>query len=103
MTGWNLSPSAICLLLLFGVAAYGGAELIAFQRLADHATADIAAKRVAYRTNGLTKPFVSIWSDVTGAATQARRLALKIVLAETPGDTAAVEEALSEIAEASPT
>src|SRR6266566_1168153 len=103
MAGRNLSPSAVGLFVLFGVAVYGGAELVSFERVATPLIADPAAKRPTQPIDSSMHPFVSTWADVTGVATRARRLSLQIVLTETPDDTAAVEQALSQLAEDSPT
>src|SRR6266700_6006652 len=98
MAGWNLSPSAVGLFVLFGVAVYGGAELVRFEAVATPLIADAAANRSTQWIDSSMQPFVSTWADVTGVATRARRLSLQIVLTETPGDTAAVEQVLSQVA-----
>jgi hypothetical protein len=103
MAGWNLSPSAVGLFVLFGVAVYGGAELVGFERVATPLIADVVTKTVTQPVDSSMQPFVSTWVDVTGVATRARRLSLQIVLAETLDDTGAVEQALSQLAENSPT
>jgi hypothetical protein len=103
MAGRNLNPSAVGLFVLFGVAAYGGAELVSFETVATLLIADPAAERATQPIDNSMQPFVSTWSDVSGVATRARRLSLQIVLTETPDDTEAVEQALSQLAENSPT
>jgi hypothetical protein len=84
-------------LVAFGVTAYGGAELVAVQGLTDRVRAGSTDE------SRLLKPLVSSWEDVTGVATRARSLSLDLVLAETPDDNAAIENALNEMAETSPT
>ena len=103
MAGRNLSPSAVGLFVLFGVAVYGGAELVRFETVATPLIADAAAKRSTQWIDSSMQPFVSTWADVTGVATRARRLSLQIVLTEAPQDTAALEQAMSQLAENSPT
>jgi len=103
MAGRKLNPAAVGLLVLFGAAAYGGAELVGFERVATPLIADPAAEPVTQPVDRSLQPFVSAWADVTGVAARAGRLSLQIVLTETPDDTAAVEQALSQLAENSPT
>src|SRR6266536_3941979 len=103
MAGRNLNPSAVGLFVLFGVAVYGGAELVSFETVATPLIADVAAKRATQPIDSSMQPFVSTWADVTGVATRARRLSLQIVLTEAPQDTAALEQAMSQLAENSPT
>src|SRR6266536_1434096 len=103
MAGRNLNPSAVGLFVLFGVAVYGGAELVSFETVATPLIADVAAKRATQPIDSSMQPFVSSWVDVTGAAARARRLSLQIVLTEAPQDTAALEQAMSQLAENSPT
>jgi hypothetical protein len=91
-TGRTLSLSALGFFVVFAVTAYSGANIVAFERLEG---------RVGSLRGHLGA--VSSWKNTTGVATRARYLALEIVLAETPGDTAAIENALDELAEASPT
>jgi hypothetical protein len=43
------------------------------------------------------------WKNTSGVAARARSLSLDIVLAKTPGDKAAIDNALRELAEGSPT
>jgi hypothetical protein len=103
MASRSLNLSAVGLFLLFGVAVYGGAELVSFEKVADPLIADSAASRATQQVDSSMQPFVSAWSDVTGVAKRARRLALQIVLSETPDDIAALEQAMSQLAENSPT
>src|SRR6266536_2141239 len=103
MAGRNLNPSAVGLFVLFGVAVYGGAELVGFERVATPLIADAAAKRATQPIDSSMQPFVSTWADVTGVAARARRLSLQIVLTEAPDDTAALEQAMSQLTENSPT
>jgi hypothetical protein len=90
------------LFVLFGVAVYGGAELVRFEKVADPLIVD-PGKDAALPIDNSMQPFVSSWTDVTGAAKRARRLSLQIVLTERPDDTAMVEQALSQLATNSPT
>src|SRR6266536_5453785 len=103
MAGRNLNPSAVGLFVLFGGAVYGGTELVSFDTVATPLIADVAAKRATQPIDSSMQPFVSTWADVTGVATRARRLSLQIVLTEAPQDTAALEQAMSQLAENSPT
>jgi hypothetical protein len=49
------------------------------------------------------KSFIASWKDATGFADEARLFGLNVVRTETPDDKAAIEKAISEIAENSPT
>jgi hypothetical protein len=103
MASRKLNLSAIALFLLFGVVVYGGAELVSFERVADPLIADAVASRATQQVDSSMQPFVSAWADVTGVAKRARRLSLQIVLTETPDDITALEQAMSQLAENSPT
>src|SRR6266496_2459652 len=103
MAGRKMGPSALGLFVLFGVTVYGGAELVRFEKVAEPFLADPGQKYATLQIDNSMQPFVSSWTDVTGVAKRARRLALQITLTETPDDTAAIEQGLSQLAENSPT
>jgi hypothetical protein len=96
-TGWTLNLSALGFLLAFAVTAYGGANILAFERLKG-------------RLDSLRGPSIdsmlgpiSAWQHTWGVAARARRLALDVVLAETPADITGLESAVDEVVKASPT
>jgi hypothetical protein len=96
-TGRILNLPALGLLVVFAVAAYGGANIVAFERLPGW------VRSAAWQpVDSLLAPILT-WKNTTGVATQARTLVRDIVLVRTPGDTAAIENALREVAMASPT
>jgi hypothetical protein len=96
-TGRILNLPALGLLVVFAVAAYGGANIIAFERLPGW------VRSAAWQpVDSLLAPILT-WKNTTGVATRARTLVRDIVLVRTPGDTAAIENALREVAVASPT
>jgi hypothetical protein len=103
MANRKLNLSAVGLFLLFGVAVYGGAELVSFEKVADPLIADSGASRATQLVDSWMQPFASAWADVAGVAKRARRLSLQIVLTETPDDIAAIEQAMSQLTENSPT
>jgi hypothetical protein len=80
-TGWTSSVAALGFLLVFAVTAYAGANIVVFY--------------------GWGAGSVSAWKNTSGTATEARTLAFELALA-TPGDTAAIDDALDEIVKASP-
>jgi hypothetical protein len=96
LTGRTFSLSALLLFALFVVTAYSGANVIAFERLEN---------QVGGRSRQPIEMLGALlsWENMTGVAARARNLALNIVKANTPGDTAAVENALDEVVKASPT
>ncbi|HEY7299129.1 MAG TPA: hypothetical protein VH684_14585 [Xanthobacteraceae bacterium] len=98
----RLNLCAIGLALLFGIGAYRGADLVAFERVASPLIGERSAQRISPIDVSLA-PFIASFLDVPGAAERARELRLAIVLRQTPNDRAAVEEAISAIAERSPT
>jgi hypothetical protein len=97
LTGRTVSLPALGLLVVFAVAAYGGANIIAFERLPGW-----VSSAPGQSVDRLSGP-ISTWKNTTGVATRARTFVRDIILAKTPGDTAAIENALDEVAKASPT
>src|SRR5262245_48905813 len=93
-----LSPSAFALVLGFGLTAYGGGNMVAFEALRHRLWAEPVGQPINHALERL-----AAWTNTSGIATQARSLALEIVVAETPHDNAAMERALSEFAASSPT
>jgi hypothetical protein len=96
-SSWTLRVSALGLSVLFAVIAYGGANILAVERLERW-----VRSHPGQPIENMLGP-VSTWKNTNGVATRARSLALDIILAKTPGDTAAIENALDEVAKASPT
>jgi hypothetical protein len=97
LTGRTLRMSALGLFVVFAVIGYGGANIVAFER-SEGRVRSAAGQPI----DSVLGP-ISIWKNTTGVATRARTLALEIILAKTPGDTAAIENASDEVAKASPT
>ena len=95
-TGRILNLPALGFLVVFAVVAYGGANIVAFERLPGWVRSSPGQP-----VDSLAGP-ISTWKNTTGVATRARTLVLDIILAKTPGDTAAIENALDEVAKASP-
>ena len=95
-TGRTLSLPALGFLVVFAVAAYGGANIVAFERLPGWVRS-VPGQSV----DSLTGP-ISTWKNTNGVATRARTLVRDIILAKTPGDTAAIENAWDEVVKASP-
>jgi hypothetical protein len=96
--GRILSPSAFALFLVFGLTAYAGAHIVAFEELTHRVwfgPRDQPVKSVL--------DSVEAWTNTSGVATPARSLMLDVIVAETPHDHAATESALEELAAASPT
>jgi hypothetical protein len=95
---------ALGLLFLFAVTAYAGARIVAFEwlesRIANKLTA--SAQSADQPVRGAIDA-VSAWTDTPSVAAAARRFLLKILVSETPGDSAAIEDALVELAQVSPT
>jgi hypothetical protein len=101
--GRIFSPTALGLFLLFTVTTYAGARIVFFERLESRiGSAAKAEQGREAQPVGSKLEAVSSWSGTAGIATRARSLALKILVSETPGDGAAVENALRELAAASP-
>jgi hypothetical protein len=97
LTAWTLNLSAIGFLLVFAVTAYGGANILAFERLENQVDS------LPGQPTDSILGAVLAWGNTPGVATRARSLALNVALANTPGDTAAIENALDEVIKASPT
>src|SRR5262249_44612706 len=96
-TGWTLNLPAFGFILIFAVTAYGGATILGFERLKG-------------RLDSLRGPSIdsmlgsiSAWKDSPAVAARARRLALDVVVAETPADLSGVEKALDDVVKESPT
>ena len=94
--GRILNLPALGLLVVFAVAAYGSANIIAFERLPGW------VRSAAWQpVDSLLGPILT-WKNTTGVAARARTLVRDIVLVRTPGYTAAIENALDEVVRASP-
>jgi hypothetical protein len=93
-----LNPAAFALLLVFGLTAYGGANILGFERVANRIWFGPADQPLRSALDS-----VSGWTNKSSVATMARSLMLDIIMAETPNDHAAIEGALVEIAASSPT
>jgi hypothetical protein len=102
VVGRILSPSAFGLCLVFGVTAYAGAEFLTFDTHADQVQAMLAAPRTATTANVVDKSALSRWTSVSGTSGEARELLLAVIRTESPDDNGAIEQAISEAAEASP-
>ena len=101
-SGRIFRPSVLGLGLVFAVTAYAGASIVAFERL----QARLAGEEIvssAGAGQGSISGAVPNWKNTFGVAARARSLSLDIVLTKTPGDTAAIDNALRELAEGSPT
>jgi hypothetical protein len=96
LTGRTFSLSAFLLLALFVATAYSGANVIAFERLEN---------QVGGRSRQPIEMLGALltWENTTGVAARARNLSLNLVKVNTPGDTAAIENALDQVVKASPT
>jgi hypothetical protein len=92
-----LRLSALGLFVLFAMITYGGANILAVERLERW-----VRRHPAQPIEKMLGP-VSAWKNTNGVATRARSLALDISLAETLGDGAAVENALDDVIKVSPT
>ncbi len=104
MIGRIVNPPAFGLLLAFAATAYGGVELVAYQGMADQLGVALATPvdGAGPPAIGLEKSAILSWTNVTGVAGWARGLWVDLVRAETPDDSVAIERALSESAEVSP-
>jgi len=91
------SIAALGLVTVFAITAYAGANLVAFE----NAAAQVKKAR-GQQIDSALEP-VAAWRDTDGVAKRARRLALDLVRAQNPDDTAAVENAVDEVIKASPT
>jgi hypothetical protein len=94
----TLSPAAFVLLLVFGLTAYYGANILGFKALANRVWFGPADQTLSSALDS-----VSRWTDTSSVSTTARHLMLQIIMAETPHDYTAIENALDEFAAASPT
>jgi len=98
---WTGRIVALGLVVVFVATAYAGANIIAFARL----EARLAGEEIASSGSGRHSQLGAVagWKDTAGVAARARSLSLDVVLAETPADRAAVDNALRELAAGSPT
>jgi len=98
---WTGRILALGLGVVFVATAYAGANIVAFARL----EARLAGEEIASSGSGRHSQLGAVagWKDTAGVAARARSLSLDVVLAETPADRAAVDNALRELAAGSPT
>jgi hypothetical protein len=98
-------PITIAVFLVCMLTAYSGANLLVFLRGADRVAGvlDSLPENTPQPDTGALKSFIINWKNSAGIADVARSLELTIVNAGTPTDKAAIETAVSEIAENSPT
>jgi hypothetical protein len=94
--GWASRLSALGLVLAFGVTAYGGSNILALEYV-ERVVRSQPSQPVDEMLRTLAR-----WKDTVGVGARARRIALDMVLARTPGDAAAIEGAFDEIAKNSP-
>jgi hypothetical protein len=98
------SPLALGLILLFAVTAHAGARIVGFERLQSEIGSALKTSPGSEdQPVRSALEAVSAWTDTPSVATAARRFLLKILVSETPGDSAAIESALNDLAQASPT
>lgn len=82
---------------------YGGANLVAFNITADRVQ-DLLTRASAQHPIGADdKAFLANWKNESGVANWVRTLSLADVRAETPDDSPAIEAAIAQILEISPT
>jgi hypothetical protein len=93
-----LSPAAFALLLVFGLTAYGGANILRFEALANRIWFGPADQTMK---NALDS--VSAWKNTSSVGIAARSLMLDIIMSEASHDLATIEVALNELAAGSPT
>jgi hypothetical protein len=98
-------PIAIAIFLLCMITAYSGANLLMFMQGADRVVdaLDSSSESAQPPAAGALNSFIANWKNTAGIADVARMLGLTVVRAVTPDDKAAIELAISEIAENSPT
>jgi hypothetical protein len=101
----KLSPSALAILLVCAVTCYKGASFILFLSGADRVEVTLAESSAGALepVHQLGMSFAEYWKNYSGVADRARRLKLTIAVDATEADEAAVETAIAEIAENSPT
>jgi hypothetical protein len=99
-SGRIFRPSVLGLGLVFAVTAYAGASIVAFERL----QARLAGEEIASAGSGRRSQLGAVagWKNTASVASRARSLSLDVVLAETPGDSTAIDNALHELAAGSP-
>jgi hypothetical protein len=93
-----LSPSTFALLLVFGLTAYGGANILRYEALSNRIWFGPADQPL---TSVLDS--VSAWTDTNNVAIPARSTMLDLIVAESPHDSTAIEGALDKLAAGSPT
>ena len=94
----RLSAAAFALLVVFGLTAYSGANILGFQALANRVWYGPADQPLEIALGS-----VSGWTNTSSVATAAQNLMLEMIMAETPRDYAAIQNVLEEIAATSPT
>jgi hypothetical protein len=101
----KLSPSGLAILLVCAATCYKGANVIFFLSGADWVEATLAESSAGTfePARQLGMSFAEYWKNYSGVADRARRLKLKIAVDATEANEAAVETAIAEIAENSPT
>src|SRR5213080_2947509 len=92
-----LRPVTFALLLVFGLTAYGGANILGFEALVNRLWFGPANQSLKSVLDS-----VSAWTNTSSVATAARSFMLEVILSEIPNDNAAIEGALTEMATASP-
>jgi hypothetical protein len=100
----GVRPSAVGLLFVFGLTAFYGVELFAYQSLSDRISTELVrTPGTAQQIGEADKSAISSWTNVTGVSGWARGLLLAVIRADTPDDKVAIENASAEAAEVSPT
>ena len=95
----SLNPTAFALLVVFGLTAYGGINIVRFEALRNRIWFGPATDQPV----GRVLESLSAWTNTSVVATGARSQKLDLIVAETPHDKAAIEGALEDIAAGSPT
>jgi hypothetical protein len=86
------------------ITAYSGGELAVFWLSSNRVWDTLATTQSPPNpVNDAQKSFIANWKNQAGVADSVRSLSLSIVRANNPDDKAAIEQAVSEIAENSPT
>jgi hypothetical protein len=91
-------PVAFALLLVFGLTAYGGANILGFEAMRNRVWFGPANQSTKSALDS-----VSGWTNTNSVGIAARSLMLEIIMSENSRDLAAIEGALSELAVGSPT
>jgi len=95
----SLNPTAFALLVVFGLTAYGGSDIVRFEALRNRIWFGPATDQPV----GRALEALSAWTNTSVVATGARSQKLDLIVAETPHDKAAIEGALEDAAAGSPT